>query len=216
MKIEIWSDFLCPYCLLGKGRLMNALDKAGIQADIEMKSFLLNPEAPLGTGQPMGEHLMEKYGMGPEDVADSFETLTAMGQLLGLNLQMDAAKSANTNQAHALFQYAKTRGLGTQLSDRFQLAGFVEGRVLDDVDTLVELAGQVGIRPDEVQAALADPENFAKAEAENQVAIGYGARGVPFFVLAGRLALSGAQGEGVFLNALQQAARQEQGEGAGS
>lgn len=212
MKIDIWSDFLCPYCLLGKQRLLNALEKTGIKAEIEIKSFLLDPEHDEG-GQVMAEHLKEKYGMQDEDVKEIFDTLTALGEMLGFALRFDLAKSASTNKAHALFQFAKTLGLGTQLNDRLQRAAFMEGALLSDEATLLALAKELGIPEDQARAAMTDQQQLRKALLENQVAAGYGARGVPFFVLNHRLALSGAQGEGVFINALKQAAAEAEEQG---
>ena len=206
MNIQVWSDFLCPYCLLGKKRLENALKAADIKdARVEVKSFLLNPGAPRG-GASMRGALMEKYGYSGADVDENFKELTRAGRELGLALDFEGARDASTDRAHALFQYAKAKGQGTAFSDRLQQAGFMEGEVLDDEATLLKLAGEVGIREEEARAALRDEGNFARARAEYEEALRFGARGVPFFVIDDRFAITGAQPEEVFIRTLEKAA----------
>lgn len=206
MIIQVWSDFLCPYCVLGKKLLENALRTAGIaDAKVELKSFLLNPGPPQG-GQSMRDHLKEKYNYTDAQVQDSFDGLTTAAQALGIHLDFERAKSAGTDLAHALFQYAKAQGLGTAFFERLHQAGFEEGAVLDEEATLLRLAGEVGIAEAQAKEALRD-EGFAnRALAEYQDALRFGARGVPFFIIDDRFALSGAQPEEVFVNTLRKAA----------
>lgn len=206
MDIQIWSDFLCPYCLLGKKHLMKALEEAGIQdANIEMKSFLLNP-GPARGGQGMRQHLKEKYGYTDAQVDENFAGLTQAGAEWGLNMDFEHAVDAGTDRAHALLQYAKTRGLGTQFSDRLQQAAYLEGETLDDENTLLRLAGDVGLDQDMAKAALENEEYHSKARAEYRQSLEYGARGVPFFVINDRFAISGAQPVEVFTKTLKKAA----------
>lgn len=206
MNIVIWSDFLCPYCILGKKRLEAALANLGItDANIEMKSFLLNPESGPDSGESMLHHLKKKYGQRERDIQENFRQLTAAGEELGVKLDFDNARHAGTNKAHALFQYAKTKGLGIALSDRLQLAAYQEGLVLDDEQVLIGQAEAVGIPGDEAKVAMGSQEYLQKAEEEYQDSLRYGASGVPFFVFNERLALSGAQPVAVFEKALKKA-----------
>lgn len=206
MDIQIWSDFLCPYCLLGKKHLMKALEEAGVtDAVIEMKSFLLNPGPPR-SGQGMRQHLKEKYGYTNAQVDENFESLTRAGAEWGLKMDFEKAVDASTDRAHALLQYAKTKGLGTALSDRLQVAGYLEGATLDDDSTLLRLAGEVGLSDEEAKAALDDDSFHQQACAEYRQALEYSARGVPFFVINERFAISGAQPVDVFVKTLKKAA----------
>jgi len=206
MKIQIWSDFLCPYCVLGKKRLERALAAAGIHdARIEMNSFLLNPGPPRG-GESMRDHLMDKYGLSPQQVQDNFDSLTQAARELGLQLRFEQARHASTDQAHMLFQHTKSLGLGTAFSDRLQQAAFLEGATLDDLPTLVRLAGEVGIGAQQAQEALQDKALFNRARGEYEDALRFGARGVPFFVVDDRFAITGAQPEEVFVKTLNKAA----------
>lgn len=205
MKIDVWSDFLCPYCVLGKKQLENALNKAGITgADIEMKSFLLNPGHQ--EGGRMRKHLMEKYGYSEAQVQQSFDGLTQAGNQLGVPLDFEKAIHAGTDRAHALLQYAKTQNLGKELNDRLQKAAYTEGQDLGDDAVLVKLASEVGLDKEASRIALDSAEYFEKAREEYEDSLRYGARGVPFFVIDNRFAISGAQSEEVFVRTLNKAA----------
>lgn len=204
MKIEVWSDFLCPYCILGKKRLDRALAQINLKdVDIETKSFLLNPGEQQGGG--MREHLMEKYDYTADQVQQSFDSLMKAGRELGVTLDFEQAKHAGTDRAHALLQYAKTLGLGNQLNDRLQGAAYAEGQDLNVEDTLVKLAVEVGLDADKARKALNSKKYFEKAQTEYEDSLRFGARGVPFFVVDGRFAISGAQPEEVFIKTLNKA-----------
>lgn len=207
MTIEVWSDFLCPYCLLGKKRLEAALANLNIKdAEVEVKSFLLNPGTPETPGQSIREHLMEKYGMDAAQVRQNFDGINQSAQDIGFVFDFDSAKHAGTDKAHALLQYAKTLGLGGAFSDRLQQAAYQEGAVLDDEATLIALAQEIGIPQEEASKALADESYAAKARTEYRQSLQLGARGVPFFVIDGRYGLSGAQPIEVFEQTLAEAA----------
>ncbi len=206
MNIKIWSDFLCPYCVLGKMRLQNALLAAGVtDANIEMKSFLLNPGEDNPEGMRMHEHLMSKYQYSEEEVGESFNNLTAAGAELGFAFDFASAIHAGTDRAHALFQHMKAKGLGTAFSDLLQKAGFQQGADLHDEETLLRLATSLGVDKEEAKKAMYNQDNQQKAQAEYEEALVYGARGVPFFVIDERFAISGAQSEEVFEKTIKRA-----------
>lgn len=208
MNIVVWSDFLCPYCLLGKARLMVALERAGIaDAAVEVRSFLLNPGRSL-PGVSMRSHLMEKYGYTETQVRANFASLETAGRALGLNMDLERAHHAGTDAAHALFQYAKANDLGTAFSDRLQRAAFCEGADLGDEHVLLAMAQETGLKLDGARAALLDPAYFARARDEYRDALRLNVRGVPFFLFNGRLSLSGAVPVESFEAALGRAAGQ--------
>lgn len=206
MNIKIWSDFLCPYCVLGKRRLLSALEKTGVKnADIEIKSFLLNPGEDNPVGMRMREHLMSKYQYTEEEVEASFQNLTAAGKEVGFNFDFQHAVHAGTDHAHALFQYMKSKGWGTAFSDLLQAEGFLKGADLHDDSTLTDLAVKLGAPHEEAKAAIHSPDFMKKATEEYEEALRYGARGVPFFVIDERFAVSGAQSEDIFERTIKRA-----------
>lgn len=207
MDIQLWSDFLCPYCVLGKRRLQKALDSLGIRdAGVTMKSFLLNPGEDEPAGMRMREHLMSKYQYTEDEVAQTFNTLGAAGLEIGFPFHFGTALHAGTDRAHALFQYMKTLGLGSAFSDLLQEAGFQLGADLHDEETLIRIARQLGAKEDEAKKAIHSGEFLGLARQEHEEAIRYGARGVPFFVINERFAIAGAQPLEVFENTLKKAA----------
>lgn len=207
MDIQLWSDFLCPYCVLGKRRLNRALDSLGIRdARITMKSFLLNPGEDEPVGTRMREHLMDKEGYSEDDVAQTFNSLGEAGLAVGFPFHFGTALHAGTDRAHALFQYMKTLGLGGGFSDLLQEAGFQKGADLHDEETLIRLARQLGADADQAREAIHSGKYLSLARQEYEEALMYGARGVPFFIIDGRFAVTGAQPEEVFERTLKKAA----------
>ena len=206
MKIELWSDFLCPYCMIGKKRLSLALSELKLEdAEIEVKSYLLNPDSGEESGRPMLDHLMGKTGMSRAQAEGSFQHLIKAGREMGLALDFDGARYSGTNPAHRLFQYAKTIGLGAEMSERLQEAVYTEGLVIDDPDTLAGLAESIGIPASAALKALASDDYFEEALREHKEAYSLGVRGVPFFVIDRRFAISGAQPLKDFVQTLREA-----------
>lgn len=208
MKIELWSDFLCPYCMIGYKRLSLALEELKLtDAEIEVKSYLLNPDSGEESGRPVLDHLLEKTGMSRAQAEGSFSLLTQAGREMGLTLDFAHARYAGTNLAHRLFQYAKTKSLGAALSQRLQAAVYTQGLVIDDPEILVKMAVEVGIPGEEAREALASDAYFDEALREHEEACTLGVRGVPFFVIDRRFAISGAQPLEVFVQTLRDASK---------
>lgn len=206
MKIELWSDFLCPYCMIGKKRLSMAIDALKLaDAEIEVKSYLLNPDSGEESGRPVMDHLLEKTGMTRDQLERNFQSIEQSGREIGLTLDFARAKYAGTNPAHRLFQHAKTRGLGAALSERLQVAAYTEGLVIDDPDVLAKTAAEVGIPEKEAREALVNDDYFEEALREHKEAYTLGVRGVPFFVIDRRFAISGAQPLTDFIRTLREA-----------
>lgn len=119
--IQLWSDFLCPYCVLGKRRLQKALDSLGIKdANIVLKSFLLNPGEDNPVGMRMGEYLAAAYQYTDQEVVEVLGNLMEAGEEEGFPFHFDTAIHAGTDRAHALFQYMKTLGLQKEFNDLLQ------------------------------------------------------------------------------------------------
>jgi predicted DsbA family dithiol-disulfide isomerase len=207
MKIEIWSDIACPWCYVGKRRFERALAEFEHRDDVEVlwRSFQLDPSAPRQQTVPQAELLARKYRVPLAQAQAMNARVAAEGAKDGLALRFDRVRPANTFDAHRLIHFAATRERRAAMVERLFAAYFTEGEPLGDVDTLARLAGDVGVPSDEARAVLAS-DQFADAVRDDQArARSLGIDGVPFFVLAERYGLSGAQPAELHLEALRQA-----------
>lgn len=196
MKIEIWSDIMCPFCYLGKRHLELALEQLPEIKELEIvyRSFELDPQMENYTGSKMADLLAKKYGM-PVDVAIQQQNKIAeSGKNVGLDYNFDIMKATNTFMAHRLIKYAKAYDKEKAMLDRIYAAFFNEGKLISDVEALAELASEVGLDKEDAKAALLDEEAYALEVREDEAqAKQYGIDVVPFFVLNDRYAFSGAQ-----------------------
>ena len=207
MKVEIWSDVVCPWCYIGKRRFESALAGFSHREEVEVvwRSFELDPGAPaLRTGDA-AERLAAKYGMSREQALASHDRLTQMAAQEGLDFRFDLSQSGNTFDAHRLLHLAAERGLQDQVKERLFRAYFSEGEPIGDVDTLVRLVAEVGIAPTEAEAVLASDTYAAEVRAEEREATALGITGVPFFVVDRHYGVSGAQPADVLAQVLDRA-----------
>jgi predicted DsbA family dithiol-disulfide isomerase len=207
MKIEVWSDFVCPFCYIGKRRLEQALEQFPNreQVEVEFKSFELDPNASLYKGKSIHEALAEKYGMSVEEAKRANEGVGQQAQSVGLEYDFEGMKPTNTFDAHRLSKYAKSVGKERELTEKLLHSYFIESKLLSDPETLVEIASSVGIGKDEALAVIQNPKEYANEVRNDEMqAQQYGATGVPYFVINQKYSISGAQPTELFLNALQQ------------
>jgi predicted DsbA family dithiol-disulfide isomerase len=208
MKVEVWSDIMCPFCYIGKRNYETALkqfdDKNSVE--IEWHSFQLDPTIPKNTGRKENvyQYLAEKKGISYEQSAKLHESLIQTAKKAALEYNFDKAIVANSFDAHRLIQLAKTRGLGDEAEERLFRAYFTEGRDFGDHETLIEIGRDLRIPADEIRSALTSDEFAAKVEEDIQEADELGIQGVPFFVFDRKYAVSGAQPPEYFLQALKQ------------
>lgn len=207
MRIEVFSDSVCPWCYIGKRHLEQALAQADIgPADIHWRAFQLNADLP-PEGRDRREYLDAKFG-GPDAVRAIHARIQEAGRGAGIEFRFDRiTRSPNTFNAHRLIRLADTRQYATVMVETLFRAYFVEGRDLGDTDTLIELARASGLTAD-LRAWLAADGQRAEVLEDLQTARRLGIGGVPFFIMEDRYALSGAQPVAVFVQALQ-AARQK-------
>ena len=209
IQIDIISDVVCPWCYLGQRRLGLALEAVAseVQADVTWKPYQLEPNAP-PEGFDTFDYLSRKIG-GPERVRQSHTMLTQLGAEIGLPFALDKAKVfPNTLDAHRLLYWAGQAGAALQdkVAHALFTANFVEGRNVGDHDVLADIANACGMNGDEVKSRLATDQNRDTIRQEIANAQRMGVNGVPFFVIDGKYAISGAQGVDVFTNALRQIA----------
>ncbi|HEX3824003.1 MAG TPA: DsbA family oxidoreductase [Mycobacteriales bacterium] len=207
MRVEIWSDVVCPWCYLGKRQFETALTSFEHGDDVEVvyRSFELDPSAPKDETTSTVERLASKYGMTVDQAATAQEQMQERAALQGLDFNLAGLRSGNTRDAHRLLQLAGERGRQPELVERLHRAYFSEQRSIFDAGSLTELAVEVGLDPTEVQQVL-ESEEYDDAVAEDEAtAASLGANGVPFFVVDRRYAMSGAQPEAAMTQLLDRA-----------
>ena len=207
MKIDIWSDVVCPFCYIGKRRLEAALAEFPHRDDVEVvwHSFELDPTAEAAGAGSLPDRLAKKYGMSREQAVASQHSLAANAATVGLDFQWERAQPGNTFDAHRLIHFAGGADLAGEAKERLLRACFTEGRAIGDRATLVELAGEVGLDPAAVRQVLESDDYADAVRADEAQARAYGINGVPFFVLDEKYGISGAQPAEVFTQALAQA-----------
>jgi predicted DsbA family dithiol-disulfide isomerase len=207
MKIEIWSDVVCPWCYVGKRHLEQALagfPRAG-EVEIEWKSYELDPEAPLQRPGTYSDRLATKYGTSVAEARARMARIVTIGAAAGIDFRFDDARPGNTFDAHRLLHLAATAGVQDELKERFFAATFVEGRPIGDRETLVSLAVEVGVAEADARRVL-ETRDYAQDVRDDEVeAMEMGVQGVPFFVIDRRYAVSGAQPAAVLLESLERA-----------
>lgn len=206
MKIDIWSDIACPFCYAGTTQLNQAL------ADFEHKdqvqvvhhSFQLDPTTPFEPKQSINAMLAAKRGISEAQADQMNQQVAQMFASLGLSMNHQDAKLVNSLHAHRLVHFAAANDKQEAMLARLFKAYFTDGLNTADIDTLVQLAGEVGLDPVVARAALESDAYTAEVQADIDQAAQYGIHGVPFFVFDNKYAVSGAQGAEAFRQALDQ------------
>ena len=211
MKVEIWSDIVCPFCYIGKRKFETALaDFAGKdKVEIEWKSFQLDPEMDNKEGLNVHEYLGKRKGGTPADGKRMNDSMTAAAAEVGLQYDFDNGIINNTINAHRLLHWAKEEGLQNELKERIFKAYYTEGIDTADIAELVRLAKETGLDP--VQARKVLEENLYVKEVlqDQQEAAELGVQGVPFYVFNRKYAVSGAQPSEVFAQVLNKVLAEE-------
>ncbi len=206
MKIEIWSDFACPFCYIGKTRFEQALNQFEHKDQVQViyKAYQLNPNAPKVMTKPADEAFAEGHGMSLEDAKQRFQMFAQNAQTVGLSYRYDIIQMTNTFDAHRLAKYANEKGLEDQLTARLMKAYFTDGLNLADYETLIKLGVDIGLDEKEVRDVVTS--HAYSDDVKNQINEGrqIGVQGVPFFVINRKYGVSGAQQTEYFLQALRQ------------
>lgn len=205
MKVEIWSDIMCPFCYIGKRKFEEALDGFAQKDDIqvEWKSFQLNPDLKTQTDRNIYEYLAEQKGWTLEYSRNVHAQMTAKAKESNLDYNFDAVIPANSFNAHRLSHLAAKYNLQDAAEERLFKAYFTEGKNIDNADTLVQFGAEIGLPEEEVRNMLKNDLFKAEVEQDMLEAQQIGVRGVPFFVMDRKYAVSGAQPSTVFLGALE-------------
>jgi predicted DsbA family dithiol-disulfide isomerase len=203
LAIAVYSDVICPWCHLGKKRLEEGLKLAGVDdAEITFLPYELNPGMPDG-GMERAAYLDGKFGPGKRAAIE--ERLNDAAREDGVTFNwLGMAKTPNTRKAHVLVALATGVGTGPAVKGALMKAYFEEGRDIGEDAVLYDIGERYGLERMEMQAALRDPALNAEVERLEAQAQRIGVQGVPFFIINGRYAVSGAQPASVWAEALPQ------------
>jgi predicted DsbA family dithiol-disulfide isomerase len=207
MKVEIWSDVVCPWCYIGKRRFEGALARFAHRDQVEVvwRSFELDPKAPRQHTGDMVSLLASKYGRSPAQAQSMLDQVTATAAKDGLKFDLAASRGGNTFDAHRVLHLAAEHGLQGAAKERFLAAYFTEGRSIGDRDTITALATEVGLDATETRSVLESDRFATEVRNDERDASRLGVQGVPFFVMDRKFGVSGAQPVEALLQALEQA-----------
>lgn len=208
MKVEVWSDIMCPFCYIGKRNYEAALKQFAHtnNVEIEWRSFQLDPTIPAYSEnkQTVYQYLADRKGMTYEQSVTMHQAVIQTAKNAGLTYNLDKAVVANSFDAHRMIQLAKTKGLGDEAEERLFFAYFTEGKDFGNLETLIELGQEIGLRKEEIIDAVNSDDYAYKVQQDIQEAQNIGVRGVPFFVFNRKYGISGAQPPQAFLQTLEQ------------
>jgi len=207
MKVEIWSDVMCPFCYIGKRRFENALQNFQQKDDIEIewKSFQLNPDMVTDPSINIDQYLAEVKRFPLERARQLNAQVTQMAAEAGLTYNFDKAVVANSFNAHRYSHLAKKHDKGIEAEEQLFKAYFTDGKNIDDLQTLVELGTELGLDAGEVEQTLLSNAYADDVKLDIEQARHLGIQGVPFFVFNNKYAVSGAQAVPVFEQTLDKA-----------
>jgi predicted DsbA family dithiol-disulfide isomerase len=206
MDVKIWSDVRCPFCYIGKRKFEMALEKFPHKDKVEVtwKSFELDPTLETKTDVNAIDHIAEIKGISKVQAEEMHNHVINVAQEVGLEFNFDQSIVANSFNAHRLIQFAKSLGKGNEVEEALFKAHFSEGKNIDDVVTLVQIGVAIGLDENEIKEMLASDAFSKEVKQDEMEAQSIGVRGVPFFVLNDKYAVSGAQSPETFLQALEQ------------
>jgi predicted DsbA family dithiol-disulfide isomerase len=213
MRIDIWSDIVCPWCYIGKRRFERALAAFAHRdvirpGHIVHRSFQLNPTFPIDKTPVRRTALMSKYGLTEIQARDMDAKMERTAAAEGLEFHLNGGVTGNTFAAHQLVHLAGVRGIQDQVIERLYRAYFSEQRSIFDEDSLIELGREAGLDAADARTALRSRAFAEDVKQDVELARKLGISGVPFFVIDGKYGISGAQPSEVFAEALDKSWRE--------
>lgn len=202
LRIDIVSDVVCPWCIIGFRQLAQAIERTGVTPQIKWHPFELNPQMP-PEGQNLREHLAEKYGTTREDSDHARARLTDLGNSLGFAFRWnEESRIVNTFRAHQLIEWAEEQGRQQDMKLALFAAYFTEERDVSDIATLVGIAESLGLDPAAARATLESGTKAADVRTLQRFWIDKGIRGVPAMVFGLKHLVTGAQGADTYAQLL--------------
>lgn len=204
LRIDVVSDVMCPWCVIGYRQLEAALKATGTEYEIQWHPFELNPDMPV-EGQNLREHIIEKYGTTPAQSEQSRLQMTEVGGELGFDFNFtDNMRMHNTFNTHQLLHWANENDKMHEVKQALFDAHFTNGRNLTDVSVLADVAGEVGLDRVEAKAVLEDQRYAKDVRAAEQFWVQQGISGVPAVIFDNKHLVTGAQGIENYTNILGQ------------
>jgi len=206
MQIEIWSDVICPWCYIGKRRFESALAAFPHKEEVTVvwRSFELDTQSPSRYSETLIEMLSRKYHVSLQEAENMNTRVSSLAKEVGLDYRLSEARPGNTFDAHRLLHLAASRQVGDKAMERLMHAYFSEALPVGDRAALANLAPEFGITTHDAMAMF-ESDGFVEAvRADETRASALGISGVPFFVIDGKIGISGAQPVEVFADALRQ------------
>lgn len=207
LKIQIWSDVMCPFCYIGKRKFEDALSQFENKdaVAIEWKSFQLDPTSNPKSGDNTIDHLAKKYNRDRDWSVAMHENVTQQAKAVGLDYHFENVILANSLNAHRVSHLAKKYNLGDAFEELLFKAYFTQGKDVNDIATLTDIGMEVGIKKAEIENVLNSDLYTNEVIRDQEEAQAIGVTGVPFFVFDNKYAVSGAQHPDTFLKTLEKA-----------
>lgn len=214
MKIEVWSDFTCPFCYLGKRKLEVALEKSIMdeEVNIEYKSYELEPNRALEMDSSYFEVVANKYGMTITEAQKDATHLIKQAEELGLVYRFETMKPTNTFDAHRLVKFAYDQQIGNEMVERILKAYFAESAHIGKHQTLIKLASEMGLNKNEVYQLLVENHYENAVRSDEALAEQIGVSGVPFFVFNEKYAIGSVSTPDDFIDVFRMVREEEEKE----
>lgn len=206
VRIDVWSDILCPFCHLGRRHLALALEQFEHRDEVEVvwHSFQLDRTAPAVDDTPAVDAVARKYGVAREQMVLQQQRMAADAAAVGLDFQWQQLRGGNSYDAHRLIHLARALGREDEVTERVMRAWYSEGEAIGDHETLVRLASEAGVPEDAVRRLLAGDDHGIDVRTDLALASQIGITSVPTFVLDQKYGVTGAQPVEVVLDAIRQ------------
>ena len=211
MKVEIWSDIVCPFCYIGKRKFENALNRFDNKEQVEIiwHSFQLDPDVIPVQGQSVDQYLADRKGVSLKEGKEMNEYMSSIAKEVGLEYNFDKAIINNTMNAHRLLHLAKKGGVQNDVKEKLFAAYYTDGKDVGDTETLVQIGESGGLNADEIRELLQSNEYIKEVRIDQFRGEQLGVQGVPFFVFNSKYEVSGAQSAEVFSNELEKVWEEE-------
>lgn len=205
MKVEVWSDFVCPFCYIGKRNLEMALKQAGVDHETEVvfMSFELDPDSQKQYDKNINQLMADKYGMSLEQATETNNRIIKSAKEVGLDYNFDNLKPTNTLDAHRLSHLAESKGKRNEFTEALMHSYFTESQNISDFQALLTIAEKVGLNKEDAAAVLKSSDFTEDVRKEESEARNRGISGVPYFLFDGKKAVSGAQAIETFVQVIE-------------
>ncbi|MFJ7733265.1 DsbA family protein [Lysinibacillus sp. NPDC097231] len=209
MKIEIFSDFTCPFCYIGKRELEHAIDLAGYsgQVEIEYKAYQIGPDTPIENAPTLYESMAEKFDATIEEVKEMTKGIAMRATEVGLHYNFEEMKTAHTEKAHRLAKWTKQFGKEMAYTEALMSSYFTEGKDINDDDFLLKVIEDLGLNVEIAKGVIVSNDFNEALDKDRYDAQQLGVQSVPFFVFENRYGIKGAEPNEVFVRTLHQAAK---------